>query len=159
MAFIQCSNFFFFSSSNSRIRSLVCSGFYEFHLLCGLPGSLLPSGLYQRACFGTLVPLCNPKGKIKSSGGARKPVNFYETTRRNIPEGCHLRLAAARTWNLTAGKAKMCYHRLIFFCCLHAERYPHHTTASPHLLLSRADIRHGSWRGVYSVQHYSENCN
>jgi hypothetical protein len=39
--------------SNSRIRPLACSGFYELHLLRGLPGSLLPLGLYQIACFGT----------------------------------------------------------------------------------------------------------
>jgi hypothetical protein len=44
-------NLYFFSIS--RIRSLAYSGFYEFHLLRGLPGSLLPLGLYQRACSGT----------------------------------------------------------------------------------------------------------
>jgi hypothetical protein len=45
--------FFFFFFSNSRIRPLTCSDVYEFHLLRGLPGSLLPLGLYQITCFGT----------------------------------------------------------------------------------------------------------
>jgi hypothetical protein len=41
---------------NSRITPMACTGFYEFHLLHGLPGSLLPLGLYQRACFGFFHP-------------------------------------------------------------------------------------------------------
>jgi hypothetical protein len=48
--FIYLLLFFF---SNLRISPLACSGFYEFHLLRGLARSLLPLGLYQRACFGT----------------------------------------------------------------------------------------------------------
>jgi hypothetical protein len=49
---------FFFS--NSRINPLACSSFYEFHILRGLPGSLLPLGLYQRACFSTRPPSILP---------------------------------------------------------------------------------------------------
>jgi hypothetical protein len=36
----------------SRIWSLASSGFQEFQLLHGLPGSLLPLSHYQRACIG-----------------------------------------------------------------------------------------------------------
>jgi hypothetical protein len=45
--------FFFFSSSDSRIRPMAYPGFYEFHLLRGLAGSLLPSGQHPTGCFGT----------------------------------------------------------------------------------------------------------
>jgi hypothetical protein len=45
--------FLFFFYSNSRIRPMAHSGFYEFHLLHGLQGSLFHSGLYQKACFAT----------------------------------------------------------------------------------------------------------
>jgi hypothetical protein len=38
------------SSSNSIIRPMACSGFYELHLLRGLPRSLLPLGLHREAC-------------------------------------------------------------------------------------------------------------
>jgi hypothetical protein len=35
--------------------------------------------------------------------------------------------------------------------CLYAEMYPHHTTASPRLLLSCAGICHGLWHELYSL--------
>jgi hypothetical protein len=28
-------------------------------------------------------------------------VNFYETTRRNVPEGCHLNLTSVSSWGAT----------------------------------------------------------
>jgi hypothetical protein len=45
--------FIFFFSTNSRIRPMACSGFYEFHFIHGLPRCLLPLGLYHTPCLNT----------------------------------------------------------------------------------------------------------
>jgi hypothetical protein len=49
-ALVDSENLLFY---NSRIMPMACSGFCDFHFLRGLPGSYLPSGLRQIACFGT----------------------------------------------------------------------------------------------------------
>jgi hypothetical protein len=120
---------------------LACSGFFEFQLLRGLPGSLLPVGLYQRACFGTrpssVLSTCssqsclyllilsfieNTSNSVVNilRGYLKDQINFLDTNSndKNLNIFAAVRVEIVVFWVVTPCSPVEDYQRLGGTCCL-----------------------------------------
>jgi hypothetical protein len=52
---------------------------------------------FRGACYDELLIAL----MMETASTSETSINFYQTTRRNIPEDSHLHFATVRTWNLT----------------------------------------------------------